>query len=412
MNIPAITISNVSKLYKLGETHSSIFGKLSAILKRKSAPLTDSNTANSFLALKDINLTIENGEVLGIIGRNGSGKSTLLKTISRITPPTTGTIEIAGRVSSLLEVGTGFHPELTGRENIFLNGAILGMSRDEISAKLSDIIDFSGVGKFIDTPVKRYSSGMYVRLAFSVASHLDPEILIVDEVLAVGDMAFQDRCMKKMNDVAKLSHTVLFVSHNMAAIETLCTRVAVLDHGEVQFMGEPKEATRYYFELMKTGKKAGSFAIEKPESSAFISNVSIHSASTQLIDDARFPSGEEITVNITCQFKESTYAPSVGIGIDDSSGVRVTSIHSKCDESTARIEQHQGALNYRCSISDLALRPGEYSLILALYSGLTELERVECALTFEIYDSNFFGNGMKVLPGYIQCKQNWDYEAK
>jgi lipopolysaccharide transport system ATP-binding protein len=184
-------------------------------------------------ALRDVSFQVEQGEVLGIIGRNGAGKSTLLKILSRVTAPTSGRVKVKGRIASLLEVGTGFHPELTGRENVYLNGAILGMTREEVTRKFDEIVDFAEVEKFIDTPVKRYSSGMYVRLAFAVAAHLDPEILLVDEVLAVGDAEFQKKCLGKMGDVAKEGRTVLFVSHNMAAVQRLCTKTAWVNRGNL-----------------------------------------------------------------------------------------------------------------------------------------------------------------------------------
>lgn len=207
-------------------------------------------------ALNNINLEIEQGEVLGIIGKNGAGKSTLLKLLSRVTAPTLGMIKVKGRIASLLEVGTGFHPELTGRENIFLNGAILGMTKIEIKSKLDEIVDFAGVAKYLDTPVKRYSSGMYVRLAFAVAAYLDPEILIVDEVLAVGDAEFQKRAIGKMKDVSsKDGRTVLFVSHNMNAIMNLCSKVLVLEHGKNSYLGNTSYAINYY-EKVTTAKKS------------------------------------------------------------------------------------------------------------------------------------------------------------
>jgi lipopolysaccharide transport system ATP-binding protein len=205
-------------------------------------------TKEEFWALKDVNFEIQQGDRVGIIGRNGAGKSTLLKILSRITEPSKGRIELNGRVASLLEVGTGFHPELTGRENIFLNGAILGMGRDEIKRKFDDIVAFSEVENFLDTPVKRYSSGMYVRLAFAVAAHLEPEILIVDEVLAVGDSEFQKKCLGKMGEVSKSGRTVLFVSHNLSAIETLCNRTIVLQKGTVAFSGTSANGIRHYLE--------------------------------------------------------------------------------------------------------------------------------------------------------------------
>ncbi len=199
-----------------------------------------------FWALKDVSFEVAQGEVLGIIGRNGAGKSTLLKVLSRITEPTKGRVTLRGRVASLLEVGTGFHPELTGRENIFLNGAILGMTRSEITKKFEEIVDFAGVEKFLDTPVKRYSSGMYVRLAFAVAAHLDPEILIIDEVLAVGDSEFQKKCLGKMKDVAMYGRTVLLVSHNMGSIKQLCSRCLLMENGKLVSMGDVDKAVSSY----------------------------------------------------------------------------------------------------------------------------------------------------------------------
>jgi lipopolysaccharide transport system ATP-binding protein len=206
----------------------------------------DSASREEYWALRDIQFQVGSGEVVGLIGRNGAGKSTLLKVISRITPPSSGRVRLRGRIGSLLEVGTGFHPELTGRENVFLNGAILGMSRLEIKRKFDEIVAFSGVEKFIDTPVKRYSSGMYVRLAFAVAAHLEPEVLLVDEVLAVGDAEFQKKCLDKMDDVGQSGRTVLFVSHNMQAITRLCTRCILLDSGRIKLDGPPHEVANAY----------------------------------------------------------------------------------------------------------------------------------------------------------------------
>jgi lipopolysaccharide transport system ATP-binding protein len=208
----------------------------------------DNRDGEVLLALKDINFTVQQGETLGIIGRNGAGKSTLLKILSRVTAPTSGEVKVKGRIASLLEVGTGFHPELTGRENVYMNGAILGMSRGEIQRKFDEIVDFSGVEKFIDTPVKRYSSGMHVRLAFAVAAHLEPEILIVDEVLAVGDAEFQKKCLGKMDDVSKLGRTVLFVSHNMQALRQLCRRGILLENGNAVLDASAEKAVQRYLQ--------------------------------------------------------------------------------------------------------------------------------------------------------------------
>ena len=260
MSEEIIKIEHVSKEYRLGmiggTTLRDELQRKSAKLRGKEDPtrkVTDTSAGNAgerFLALDDINLTINKGERVGIIGHNGAGKSTLLKLLSRITAPSRGSIELNGRIASMLEVGTGFHGELSGRENIYMNGAILGMSKAEIDSKMEDIIEFSECRQFIDTPVKRYSSGMYVKLAFSVAAHLDSEIMIMDEVLAVGDMQFQKKCLDKMNDVSrKEGRTILYVSHNMNTIRQLCDRCIVLDHGKLIFDGDVEEAINLYMNV-------------------------------------------------------------------------------------------------------------------------------------------------------------------
>ncbi|HEX4792719.1 MAG TPA: ABC transporter ATP-binding protein [Humisphaera sp.] len=242
----AISIRGLSKAYTI--SHENIarrtFGE--AVMRRIRRPLGDRRRAETFWALRDVSFDVQCGEIVGVIGRNGAGKSTLLKVLSQITEPTSGKIRVYGHVGSLLEVGTGFHAELTGRENIFLNGAILGMTRRQIRRQFDAIVDFAEVEKFLDTPVKRYSSGMYVRLAFAVAAHLEPEILVVDEVLAVGDAEFQRKCLGKMRDVARGGRTVLFVSHNMGAIRSLCQSGVVLEKGKVAFIGGVEEAVAAY----------------------------------------------------------------------------------------------------------------------------------------------------------------------
>lgn len=252
-----LKIENVSKQYRLGQiggtTLREELQRFSARVRGKDDPTKmigekDYQAGETFMALDGVSFEVKKGERVGIIGHNGAGKSTLLKLISRITAPTGGAIGLNGRVASMLEVGTGFHGELTGRENIYMNGAILGMTKKEIDAKIEDIIEFSEVRQFIDTPVKRYSSGMYVKLAFSVAAHLDSEIMIMDEVLAVGDMAFQKKCIDKMNDVSRTEgRTILYVSHNMNTIRQLCERVIVLDHGKIEFDGDVEEGIKMYY---------------------------------------------------------------------------------------------------------------------------------------------------------------------
>lgn len=261
----AIKVSNVSKKYTIGkQKDSSLKSSLAGIFQ------SAETKGDEFWALKDVSFEINKGDVIGIIGKNGAGKSTLLKILSQITKPTEGRIEINGRVASLLEVGTGFHPELTGRENIYLNGTILGMTRKEVKAKFDEIVAFSGVEKFIDTPVKHYSSGMYVRLAFAVAAHLEPEILIIDEVLAVGDAEFQKKCLGKMKQVAGEGRTVIFVSHNMEAVKNLCEKAIFMEHGSVILDGKPVEIIEKYLERQSTVSLAQDFEYESALGNEFV----------------------------------------------------------------------------------------------------------------------------------------------
>ena len=264
-----IRVDGLGKRYRLGERgHGAsrprhlreAFGQtMKRVAQVGRGDRTGAATAGEFWALKDVEFTVQQGEVVGIIGRNGAGKSTLLKILSRITKPTLGEIKLRGRVGSLLEVGTGFHPELTGRENIFLNGAILGMTRSEVRRKLDEIIAFSEIERFMDTPVKHYSSGMYTRLAFAVAAHLEPEILIVDEVLAVGDVGFQKKCLGKMGEIASAGRTVLFVSHNMHAVETLTSRAVLLEDGKIRKIGHTPDVINLY---LKASRAAGSTKVD------------------------------------------------------------------------------------------------------------------------------------------------------
>lgn len=274
MNV--IKAENIGKQYRLGLVSSKtlshdikrwwyrIQGKEDPFLKiGETNDRAKKGSSDYVWALKDINFEVNQGDVLGIIGKNGAGKSTLLKILSRVTTPTTGSIKVKGKMASLLEVGTGFHPELTGRENVFLNGAIMGMSKSEIKAKFDEIVDFSGVERYIDTPVKRYSSGMYVRLAFAVAAHLEPDILIVDEVLAVGDAEFQKKCLGKMKTVSGEGRTVLFVSHNMGAVKSLCSRGIVMKNGTIDFQGKIDDSVNHYLKVNRVTDNEGEFEISK-----------------------------------------------------------------------------------------------------------------------------------------------------
>lgn len=314
MSEVVIQVENVSKEYRLGTISH---GTLSRDLQSKWAkfrgkedpnmkigfgnqePGTDLN--ERFWALKDVSFDVHKGEILGIIGRNGAGKSTLLKILSRVTAPTTGSIKIKGRVASLLEVGTGFHPELTGRENIFLNGTILGMSKDEIETKFDDIVRFAEIDKFIDTPVKRYSSGMYVRLAFAVAAHLDPDILVLDEVLAVGDAQFQKKCLGKIKNISGGGKTILIVSHNMAMINNLCSRAIILVKGEILDEGEPSTMTSQYLEFQASS--GGKIIWENSDDAPATENVRVHSV--RILQDKGGKPTSEVDISKPCYIEIS-----------------------------------------------------------------------------------------------------------
>ena len=307
MSDTVIKVENISKFYQLGLiNHGTLAKDLQgwwAKIRGKEDPNSrvsmlssaKNNSGNDFIyALKDVSFDVKQGEVLGIIGANGAGKSTLLKILSRVTSPTSGCIKIKGRIGSLLEVGTGFHPELTGRENIYLNGAILGMRKHEIDRKLDEIIDFSGVEKFIDTPVKRYSSGMYVRLAFAVAAHLDPEILVVDEVLAVGDADFQKKALGKMKDVSSgEGRTVLFVSHNMAAVRALCKSGIVLNNGQISYNSTVNNCVDYYMSSNKLLNDCKSFSVITDEYRKVYRTKELEYVKVQMLNDVNNMASEE-----------------------------------------------------------------------------------------------------------------------
>lgn len=290
----AIRVSRLGKQYRLGGPQERYLTFRDAIVNSLKAPgkaFRPGTPDETFWALKDVSFEVEQGEVVGIIGRNGAGKSTLLKILSRITPPTEGTVEIHGRVGSLLEVGTGFHPEMTGRENIFLNGSILGMRKAEIEEKFDEIVKFSEIEKFLDTPVKRYSSGMYVRLAFAVAAHLEPEILLVDEVLAVGDAAFQKKCLGKMGEVAKEGRTVLFVSHNMAAVQNLCKKAVLINEGKLVGFDQTDRIISQY--LQQNLVSSTEFAWNNIDTAPGNEKVRIHRVCIKPIDNS---SANEMTI--------------------------------------------------------------------------------------------------------------------
>jgi homopolymeric O-antigen transport system ATP-binding protein len=320
MTRPIIEVKNISKRYRLGQFNAhTIREEVEQFLQRihkngKSAsiPQTSPN-GTEFWALKDVSFSVQPGEVVGIIGRNGAGKSTLLKILSRITEPTSGEIRLRGRMASLLEVGTGFHPELTGRENIYLNGTILGMTKAEVKAKFDEIVAFAEIDKFLDTPVKRYSSGMYVRLAFAVAAHLDPEILIVDEVLAVGDALFQKKCLGKMGEISQHGRTVLFVSHNMPMIQSLCQRAVLLSSGTLTNIGEVNSVVQAYLADGVTEERGVVDAKCLPRSAGYekvIRRIWIEDQSGEVINSVNM-GGEMV---LCFEFKTSKPIRDVGVG--------------------------------------------------------------------------------------------------
>lgn len=397
---------NISKQYRLGlvgtgtishdlnRWWSKIRGKEDPYLKvGESNDRSTKGTSEYVWALQDINFEVKRGEVLGIIGKNGAGKSTLLKILSKVTGPTTGEIKTRGRIASLLEVGTGFHGEMTGRENVYLNGAILGMTKKEIASKIDEIIEFSGCERYIDTPVKRYSSGMTVRLAFAVAAFLEPEILVIDEVLAVGDAEFQKKAIGKMQDISRgEGRTVLFVSHNMAAVKNLCTRAIVLENGNICFVGDTDDVIDFYLnnqnnqlkvDLLKRidRKGLGDFKVSKIENALKRNSVS-------------FLSGDKMLLKITIRNFKNQFVNNfrLDFGINDSSSTRIswlsTSIFNKrfefdnCKEFSVFME-----------IQKLPLYVGNYSMTLNLIVNNIPQDWVADAFVFEVQRGDFFGTG-------------------
>lgn len=412
-----IQVENLSKKYIIG--HQQLKGKKtfreaisqsfinfgSKFTHTFSKNISSNSPFEEFWALKDINFEVERGDRIGIIGRNGAGKSTLLKVLSRITEPTNGKITIKGRVASLLEVGTGFNGELTGRENIFLNGAILGMHRVEIKQKFDEIVDFSGVEKFLDTPVKRYSSGMYVRLAFAVAAHLEPEILIVDEVLAVGDAEFQKKCLGKMQDVSlKGGRTVIFVSHNMAAIESLCQKVILLNGGKQLFKGLTKEGISNYLNhsfitasmvtLSDRTDRMGNGKVKFMEFKILDEN-------NEYVDNLL--SGNNYTFELKYQnfSKQSFKNVIVCLEIIDDRENRLLFLRNDFTKDIININSNAGSI--KCKIEELPLTVGTYHFV--LYLSLNDRETLDLIGNVkytEVIGGNFFGTGSMGLP--LQCK--------
>jgi len=402
MSTPVITVEKLGKRYTLRHQARSglLRDKLASLLRNPFRQLREARaTAEEFWALRDVTFSVNQGDVLGIIGRNGAGKSTLLKILSRITEPTTGRISIQGRVASLLEVGTGFHGELSGRENIFLNGAILGMTRAEIRKKFDEIVAFAEVDKFLDTPVKHYSSGMYVRLAFAVAAHLEPEILIVDEVLAVGDQEFQKKCLGKIESVTRNEgRTVLFVSHNLAAIRRLCTTAIFLQQGNLMQKGGVKEAISRYIDDKETSGPCLSLA-RRLENSGIASIVG-GTLLSEGTPSSLFRHGGEISISLEIEVKKTVNA-NIEITLRDNQGSAIGLLPAAVLDRThhnLQAGRHQFAVEMR----GLQLASGTYTLDVALTEHLRQcFDRLESAFSFEILP-NALGEGWNFSHSYGQ----------
>jgi lipopolysaccharide transport system ATP-binding protein len=406
----AIRVENLAKSYSIGgpvagyrtlrDSISQMFGRARRNLGRF-IDRNDGKAANhtTIWALKDVSFEVQPGEVVGIIGKNGAGKSTLLKVLSRITDPTQGRVEILGRVGSLLEVGTGFHPELTGRENVYLNGAILGMKRSEVDKKFDEIVSFAEVEKFIDTPVKHYSSGMYVRLAFSVAAHLDTDILLVDEVLSVGDVKFQQKCMGRMQDQAFSDKTILFVSHNLAAVGNFCPRTVLLEQGQLVRDGATRWVLPYYLgegepaaarELASASRRGG-----KGEGWRCLRRVSLLD---EEMETCTFTTGGGWRLRIECEFPEELAGRGVNLGFVIEDSMQRVLIGSNMQQYGRLHEARMGIQVFEASLKRLALVPGRYQVSLYLGDGQRDYEVIENAIQFDVA---WLGDGNATRPPHV-----------
>jgi lipopolysaccharide transport system ATP-binding protein len=413
---PIIKVERLSKTYRLGPRQSArptlreaLTGKLASPMARASQ--REGAEERLVRALHDVSFEVTQGEVVGLIGRNGAGKSTLLKILSRVTRPTSGYADIYGTVGSLMEVGTGFHPDLSGRENVYMNGALLGMKRAEIARKFDEIVAFAEIERFLDTPVKHYSSGMYLRLAFAVAAHLDPEILLLDEVLAVGDAAFQNKCLRKMREVSRAGRTVLFVSHNMAAVQQMCNRVFLIQSGKLTEEGAPSSIiTRYLADASLA--ENGDFDLSNhparlPGCAPVISRLTLYG------DDGsptmRFNPEGRMIAEILIQPQTPIKEPRIALAIEDSTGQRITTVATYFQDS--RIPDISAPSRIRCTLPPLRLGSGRYLLSVSIankYQGM--IDGLHNAAWFEIVWRNNFGNGEAYHPLYgpVLTTSTWE----
>jgi len=394
MSYPVLQVSGLSKCYRLGEYSANtqirevIMGAISKLVKR------EREQEQIVWALRDVSFEVQQGEVLGIIGRNGAGKSTLLKLLSRITHPTSGSLKAAGRIASLLEVGTGFHEELTGRENIYLNGSILGMKKKEIEKRLDEIVEFSGINQFIDTPIKRYSSGMRLRLGFAVAAHLSPDILLVDEVLAVGDADFQKKCLDTMDGLRASGRTVLFVSHNMAAVEGLCSRCIWIDAGRVRADGDARSIVGDY---MKTFAQSsvGTVDLETIESRSGngegrLTHFEFLNEAGEIINLIR--SGDRLTMRLHYRAHKKLRDLVIGISIHSEYGALLAASNNwATGNDIPLVDPGEGFADFE--VDSLYLLPGRYYLSLWLGKGNNHHDVLKNCIAFDVESADYYGSG-------------------
>ena len=432
MSAPVITVENISKAFRIGakeEVPDTLVGAMKGVMRAPWKNLrqlrnlntynvhdpdqteqSQSNAEETLWALRDVSFEINQGDVIGIIGRNGAGKSTLLKVLSRITEPTSGRVTIRGRVSSLLEVGTGFHPELTGRENVYMNGTILGMTKREIDRKFDEIVDFSGVEKFLDTPTKRYSSGMQVRLAFAVAAHLEPEILIIDEVLAVGDAEFQKKCLGKMQDVAGSGRTVVFVSHNMGAVNALCGRCVYMEQGRLTQIGETSEIVDRYLQRGTSSNSSKQFSIGNELGDSRINLKSVNINKKHGCSGSVFQDTDDLILNIDYELLKPITGMRFNVHMLTSDGAAFSST----DCGVQKKEFHSpGSYTTKCHIPGGLLNRRRYIVAISCYIPPNDLlvPRTEI-ISFDIEGMGNQGpNNELNWPGAVCPKLVWRVEA-